>query len=149
MKKVYIQTHGCQMNEYDSAKMLELLGEKSNFQTTENEAEADLLVLNTCSIREKAQERVFHQVGRWKSLKEKNPNLKIAIGGCVASQEGEAISKRAPAVDIVFGPQTLHKLPDLYEESSFLHSMQLPPNPVLTFKYLLEICPLTHFCPEK
>ena len=118
MKKVFIQTHGCQMNEYDSAKMLELLGEKSNFQTTENEAEADLLVLNTCSIREKAQERVFHQVGRWKALKDNNPNLKIAIGGCVASQEGEAISKRAPAVDIVFGPQTLHKLPDLYEESS-------------------------------
>ena len=106
------------MNEYDSAKMLELLGEKSNFQTTENEAEADLLVLNTCSIREKAQERVFHQVGRWKALKDNNPNLKIAVGGCVASQEGEAISKRAPAVDIVFGPQTLHKLPDLYEESS-------------------------------
>ena len=118
MKKVFIQTHGCQMNEYDSAKMLELLGEKSNFETTENEAEADLLVLNTCSIREKAQERVFHQVGRWKALKENNPNLKIAVGGCVASQEGEAISKRAPAVDIVFGPQTLHKLPDLYEESS-------------------------------
>ncbi len=118
MKKVFIQTHGCQMNEYDSAKMLELLGEKSNFQTTENEAEADLLVLNTCSIREKAQERVFHQVGRWKALKDNNPNLKIAVGGCVASQEGEAISKRAPAVDIVFGPQTLHKLPDLYEESS-------------------------------
>ena len=118
MKKVFIQTHGCQMNEYDSAKMLELLGEKSNFQATENEAEADLLVLNTCSIREKAQERVFHQVGRWKALKENNPNLKIAVGGCVASQEGEAISKRAPAVDIVFGPQTLHKLPDLYEESS-------------------------------
>ena len=93
MKKVFIQTHGCQMNEYDSAKMLELLGEKSNFQTTENEAEADLLVLNTCSIREKAQERVFHQVGRWKALKENNPNLKIAVGGCVASQEGEAISK--------------------------------------------------------
>ena len=106
------------MNEYDSAKMLELLGEKSNFQTTENESEADLLVLNTCSIREKAQERVFHQVGRWKALKDNNPNLKIAVGGCVASQEGEAISKRAPAVDIVFGPQTLHKLPDLYEESS-------------------------------
>ena len=118
MKKVFIQTHGCQMNEYDSAKMLELLGEKSNFETTENEAEADLLVLNTCSIREKAQERVFHQVGRWKALKDNNPNLKIAVGGCVASQEGEAISKRAPAVDIVFGPQTLHKLPDLYEESS-------------------------------
>ena len=116
MKKVFIQTHGCQMNEYDSAKMLELLGEKSNFQTTENEAEADLLVLNTCSIREKAQERVFHQVGRWKALKDNNPNLKIAVGGCVASQEGEAISKRAPAVDIVFGPQTLHKLPDLYED---------------------------------
>jgi tRNA-2-methylthio-N6-dimethylallyladenosine synthase len=118
MKKVFIKTHGCQMNEYDSAKMLELLGEKSDFQTTENEAEADLLVLNTCSIREKAQERVFHQVGRWKALKKNNPNLKIAVGGCVASQEGEAISKRAPAVDIVFGPQTLHKLPDLYEESS-------------------------------
>ena len=117
MKKVFIQTHGCQMNEYDSAKMLDLLGEKSNFQVTNDESAADLLVLNTCSIREKAQERVFHQVGRWKALKEKNPNLKIAIGGCVASQEGEAISKRAPAVDIVFGPQTLHKLPDLYEES--------------------------------
>ena len=107
MKKVFIQTHGCQMNEYDSAKMLELLGEKSNFQTTENEAEADLLVLNTCSIREKAQERVFHQVGRWKALKDNNPNLKIAVGGCVASQEGEAISKRAPAVAVSYTHLTL------------------------------------------
>ena len=120
MKKVFIQTHGCQMNEYDSAKMLELLGEKSNFQTTENEAEADLLVLNTCSIREKAQERVFHQVGRWKALKDNNPNLKIAVGGCVASQEGEAIAKRAPQVDLIFGPQTIHRVPTLYENAEKL-----------------------------
>ncbi len=117
MKKVFIQTHGCQMNEYDSEKMLELLCDEDSFEETKVESEADLLILNTCSIREKAQERVFHQVGRWKNLKEKNPNLKIAIGGCVASQEGENISKRAPAVDIVFGPQTLHKLPELYEGS--------------------------------
>ena len=117
MKKVFIQTHGCQMNEYDSEKMLELLCDEEGFEETKVESEADLLILNTCSIREKAQERVFHQVGRWKNLKQKNPDLKIAIGGCVASQEGENISKRAPAVDIVFGPQTLHKLPELYEGS--------------------------------
>ncbi len=105
------------MNEYDSEKMLELLCDEEGFEETKVESEADLLILNTCSIREKAQERVFHQVGRWKNLKQKNPDLKIAIGGCVASQEGENISKRAPAVDIVFGPQTLHKLPELYEGS--------------------------------
>ena len=104
------------MNEYDSAKMLDLLEEKEDFELAKTEEEADLLILNTCSIREKAQERVFHQIGRWRKIKDKNPNLKIAIGGCVASQEGEKIIKRAPAVDIVFGPQTLHKLPELYNE---------------------------------
>jgi tRNA-2-methylthio-N6-dimethylallyladenosine synthase len=114
-KKLFIKTHGCQMNEYDSAKMFDLLEEKENFELAENEEEADLLILNTCSIREKAQEKVFHQIGRWRKIKDKNPDLKIAIGGCVASQEGENIIKRAPAVDIVFGPQTLHKLPELYE----------------------------------
>lgn len=115
-KKLFIKTHGCQMNEYDSAKMFDLLEEKENFELAKCEDEADLLVLNTCSIREKAQEKVFHQIGRWRKIKEKNPNLKIAIGGCVASQEGEKIIKRAPAVDIVFGPQTLHKLPELYNK---------------------------------
>ena len=115
-KKLFIKTHGCQMNEYDSAKMFDLLEEKENFKLAKSEDEADLLILNTCSIREKAQEKVFHQIGRWRKIKEKNPNLKIAIGGCVASQEGEKIIKRAPAVDIVFGPQTLHKLPELYNK---------------------------------
>ena len=89
MRKVFIKTHGCQMNEYDSEKMLDLLSEKEEFESTNNPEEADLLVLNTCSIREKAQEKVFHQIGRWKKLKDKNPNIKIAIGGCVASQEGK------------------------------------------------------------
>jgi len=113
-KKLYIKTHGCQMNEYDSAKMADLLKEKEGFELAKNEDEADLLILNTCSIREKAQEKVFHQIGRWRKIKEEKPDLKIAIGGCVASQEGKEIIKRAPAVDIVFGPQTLHKLPELY-----------------------------------
>ena len=98
--------------------MFDLLEEKENFELAENEEEADLLILNTCSIREKAQEKVFHQIGRWRKIKDKNPDLKIAIGGCVASQEGENIIKRAPAVDIVFGPQTLHKLPELYENKN-------------------------------
>ncbi len=125
MKKVFIKTHGCQMNEYDSAKMLDLLSEKEEFSATDTPEDADLLVLNTCSIREKAQERVFHQIGRWKKLKDKNPNLKIAIGGCVASQEGKKLSQRAPAVDIVFGPQTLHRLPNLYKEASDTEKKQL------------------------
>ena len=107
-KKLFVKTHGCQMNEYDSAKMIDLLQEKEDFELAESEEQADLLILNTCSIREKAQERVFHQIGRWRKIKEKNPDLKIAIGGCVASQEGEKIITRAPSVDIVFGPQTLH-----------------------------------------
>jgi tRNA-2-methylthio-N6-dimethylallyladenosine synthase len=114
-KKLFIKTHGCQMNEYDSAKMMDLLQEKEDFELAESEEEADLLILNTCSIREKAQEKVFHQIGRWRKIKDDKPDLKIAIGGCVASQEGKEIIKRAPAVDIVFGPQTLHRLPELYK----------------------------------
>ena len=115
-KKLFVKTHGCQMNEYDSAKMIDLLKTEEDFELVDSEEQADLLILNTCSIREKAQERVFHQIGRWRKIKDKNPNIKIAIGGCVASQEGEKIVKRAPAVDIVFGPQSLHKLPSLYNE---------------------------------
>lgn len=115
-KKLFIKTHGCQMNEYDSARIRDLLGVSHGLETTENPDEADVLLLNTCSIREKAQEKVFHQLGRWKQLKEKNPDLIIGVGGCVASQEGSAISDRAPFVDMVFGPQTLHRVPDMMEQ---------------------------------
>ena len=101
------------MNEYDSSKMVDLLSESQGYELTDDETEADLLLLNTCSIREKAQEKVFHQLGRWRKLKAKNPELKIGVGGCVASQEGEAIIVRAPYVDVIFGPQTLHRLPEL------------------------------------
>lgn len=117
MPKVFIKTHGCQMNEYDSARMLDLLHEDAGYEQTDNEADADLLLLNTCSIREKAQEKVFHQLGRWRELKEVNPALKIGVGGCVASQEGVAITNRAPFVDLVFGPQTLHRLPKMLGET--------------------------------
>ncbi|MDX2463099.1 MAG: tRNA (N6-isopentenyl adenosine(37)-C2)-methylthiotransferase MiaB [Porticoccus sp.] len=116
IKKLHIVTHGCQMNEYDSARMRDLLGDSHMMEVTENPEEADVLLLNTCSIREKAQEKVFHQLGRWKHLKDKNPNLMIGVGGCVASQEGDAIAKRAPFVDLVFGPQTLHRLPEMMNE---------------------------------
>ena len=116
-KKVYIATHGCQMNEYDSARMFDLLKETKSATKVDTPELADILLLNTCSIREKAQEKVFHQLGRWKHLKENNPNLKIAVGGCVASQEGASIGKRAPYVDVIFGPQTLHKLPALLDAS--------------------------------
>ncbi len=105
------------MNEYDSAKMLDLLAQNCQLGVAENEEDADFLVLNTCSIREKAQEKVFSQLGRWKKLKLKNPHLMIGVGGCVASQEGDAIRSRAPYVDIVFGPQTLHRLPQMLEQS--------------------------------
>ena len=108
------------MNEYDYDRMQYLLNLSHGFETTENEEEADLILLNTCSIREKAQEKVFHQLGRWKKLKEKNPNLKIGVGGFVACQEGEAIAKRAPQVDLIFGPQTIHRVPTLYESSEKL-----------------------------
>jgi len=114
-KKLYIKTHGCQMNEYDSARMRDLLGESHQMVSTENPEEADVILINTCSIREKAQEKLFHELGRWKSLKQAKPGLKIGVGGCVASQEGEAISKRAPFVDMIFGPQTLHRLPEMLE----------------------------------
>jgi tRNA-2-methylthio-N6-dimethylallyladenosine synthase len=117
-KKLYIKTHGCQMNEYDSSRMADLLGDTHEMELTDNPEEADVLLLNTCSIREKAQEKVFHQLGRWNKLKAKNPDLVIGVGGCVASQEGGAILKRAPQVDIVFGPQTLHRLPDFIDASA-------------------------------
>jgi len=113
--KLYIKTHGCQMNEYDSAKMADVLGAAHGLVLTDNEAEADVILVNTCSIREKAQEKVFSQLGRWKALKQANKAVVIGVGGCVASQEGEAIVKRAPYVDLVFGPQTLHRLPEMIE----------------------------------
>ena len=115
VKKLHIVTHGCQMNEYDSARMRDLLGESHQMVITDNAKDADVILLNTCSIREKAQEKVFHQLGRWKHLKEAKPDLLIGVGGCVASQEGAAIAKRAPFVDLIFGPQTLHRLPEMME----------------------------------
>ena len=108
---------GCQMNEYDSDKMADVLHASHGYELTDNPAEADLLLVNTCSIREKAQEKVFSELGRWRPLKEKRPGVMIGVGGCVASQEGEGISKRAPFVDVVFGPQTLHRLPELIEDA--------------------------------
>ncbi len=118
LKKVFIKTHGCQMNEYDSDRMLDLLKEARGYTVTEVAEEADLLLLNTCSIREKAQEKVFHQLGRWRKLKEVRPDVLIGVGGCVASQEGAAIRDRAPFVDLVFGPQTLHRLPAMLTEAT-------------------------------
>ncbi len=114
--KLYIQTHGCQMNEYDSAKMADVLAASDGMELTTNAEEADVILVNTCSIREKAQEKVFSQLGRWKSLKQGGKPVLIGVGGCVASQEGAAIVKRAPYVDLVFGPQTLHRLPELIRE---------------------------------
>ncbi|KZN33582.1 tRNA (N6-isopentenyl adenosine(37)-C2)-methylthiotransferase MiaB [Pseudoalteromonas luteoviolacea] len=115
-KKLHIKTWGCQMNEYDSQKMADLLDSTNGYQLTEEAEQADVILLNTCSIREKAQEKVFHQLGRWKLLKEDNPDLVIGVGGCVASQEGDTIRQRAPFVDIVFGPQTLHRLPEMIKQ---------------------------------
>ncbi len=112
-KKLFVKTHGCQMNEYDSARMLDVLKDAQGYELAATEEEADVLLLNTCSIREKAQEKVFHQLGRWQKLKQSRPDLVIGVGGCVASQEGEAIMKRAPVVDMVFGPQTIHRLPEM------------------------------------
>ena len=111
--KLFIETHGCQMNEYDSAKMADVLAASEGLELTANVEEADVILVNTCSIREKAQEKVFSQLGRWKALKQGGKPVLIGVGGCVASQEGEAIVKRAPYVDLVFGPQTLHRLPEL------------------------------------
>src|SRR5688572_16090752 len=113
--KLYIKTHGCQMNEYDSARMADVLAAEHGLELTQVEAEADVILVNTCSIREKAQQKVFSQLGRWKQLKKDKPHLVIGVGGCVASQEGRAIIDRAPQVDVVFGPQTLHRLPALID----------------------------------
>jgi tRNA-2-methylthio-N6-dimethylallyladenosine synthase len=114
--KLYIKTYGCQMNEYDSEKMAAVLRASHGYELTAVPEEADLLLVNTCSIREKAEEKVFSELGRWRALKEERPGLVIGVGGCVASQEGEGISRRAPYVDLVFGPQTLHRLPGMLDE---------------------------------
>jgi tRNA-2-methylthio-N6-dimethylallyladenosine synthase len=111
--KIFIETHGCQMNEYDSAKMLDVLHHAQGMELTDDPEQADVLLMNTCSIREKAQEKVFSQLGRWKKIKDRRPHVIIGVGGCVASQEGDALRARAPVVDVVFGPQTLHRLPDM------------------------------------
>ncbi|MEJ6648969.1 MAG: tRNA (N6-isopentenyl adenosine(37)-C2)-methylthiotransferase MiaB [Burkholderiales bacterium] len=116
MKKVYVRTFGCQMNEYDSDKMVDVLRANDGYERTEDVKEADLILFNTCSVREKAQEKVFSDLGRVRHLKEANPNVMIGVGGCVASQEGKVIISRAPYVDIVFGPQTIHRLPSLLKE---------------------------------
>ncbi|HWO99277.1 MAG TPA: tRNA (N6-isopentenyl adenosine(37)-C2)-methylthiotransferase MiaB [Methylococcus sp.] len=116
-QKLYIETLGCQMNEYDSARMRDMLQASHGLELTRDPAEADVILLNTCSIREKAQEKVFSQLGRWRPIKAKRPEVVIGVGGCVASQEGEALQKRAPYVDIVFGPQTLHRLPAMLERA--------------------------------
>jgi tRNA-2-methylthio-N6-dimethylallyladenosine synthase len=113
MPRVHLKTFGCQMNEYDSARMADVLRDCGGYELTENPEEADLLLLNTCSVREKAQEKVFSQLGRWRDFKAARPHVIIGVGGCVASQEGEGITERAPFVDLVFGPQTIHRLPDM------------------------------------
>ena len=114
--RLFVRTFGCQMNEYDSSKMADVLRESHGFEPAASPEEADVLLLNTCSIREKAQEKVFSLLGRWRELKQARPWVVIGVGGCVASQEGEAILERAPFVDIVFGPQTLHRLPAMLDE---------------------------------
>ena len=127
--KLYIKTMGCQMNEYDSDKMADVLRESHGYELTDRPDDADLLLVNTCSIREKAQEKVFSELGRWRALKEKKPNIRIGVGGCVASQEGEGITKRAPFVDVVFGPQTLHRLPEM------INGVERTGNPVVDVSF--------------
>ena len=122
-RKVFIKTFGCQMNEYDSDKMADVLGEAQGYEKTDDVEQADLIVFNTCSVREKAQEKVFSDLGRIQHLKAKG--VKIAVGGCVASQEGDTIIARAPYVDVVFGPQTLHRLPDLLNQREALERPQV------------------------
>jgi len=121
-KKLYIKTFGCQMNEYDSEKMADVLRESHGFELTDAAEDADLLLVNTCSIREKAQEKVFSELGRWRSIKERRDGVMIGVGGCVASQEGDGITKRAPFVDLVFGPQTLHRLPGMLDDALEKHA---------------------------
>lgn len=120
-RKLYIKTYGCQMNEYDSSRISDVLGDSHNLELTDNPEDADVLLLNTCSIREKAQEKVFSQLGRWKNWKNDKPDLVIGVGGCVASQEGAVIQKRAPYVDMVFGPQTIHRLPEMLSSVNEMH----------------------------
>jgi len=115
-QKLYIKTHGCQMNEYDSEKMADVLQASHGLELTDDPALADVILINTCSIREKAQEKVFSQLGRWRPLKEKRPEVIIGVGGCVASQEGKGLRARAPYVDLVFGPQTIHRLPQMLDQ---------------------------------
>jgi tRNA-2-methylthio-N6-dimethylallyladenosine synthase len=119
--KLYIKTFGCQMNEYDSTRMVDVLRDSDGYEVTERAEDADVILLNTCSVREKAQEKVFSQLGWWRDYKQQNPDLIIGVGGCVASQEGEGIVRRAPFVDLVFGPQTLHRLPAMIEETRRTH----------------------------
>jgi len=120
-RKLFIKTYGCQMNEYDSSRISDVLADSHELELTSDPEEADVLLLNTCSIREKAQEKVFSQLGRWKNWKKDKPDLVIGVGGCVASQEGAEIQKRAPYVDVVFGPQTIHRLPDMLSSVSEFH----------------------------
>lgn len=121
MRKLHIRTFGCQMNEYDTAKMADVLKASHGLELTDIDTEADVLLLNTCSVRERAQEKVFSHLGMWRKLKAKRPELVIGVGGCVASQEGEAILKRAPYVDLIFGPQTLHRLPQMLSDATKKH----------------------------
>ncbi len=125
ISKLHISTFGCQMNEYDSNKMSDVLKASHDLDLTDDVNEADVLLVNTCSIREKAEDKLFHQLGRWRKLKDKNPNLVIGVGGCVASQEGELILKRAPFVDLIFGPQTLHRLPNMLNEALNDHEITI------------------------
>jgi tRNA-2-methylthio-N6-dimethylallyladenosine synthase len=124
-RKLYIKTFGCQMNEYDSSRIAEALKVSHQLEMTDDPEIADVLLLNTCSIREKAQEKVFSQLGMWRELKQRNPNVLIGVGGCVASQEGEAIRHRAPYVDVIFGPQTLHRLPELIGQAQRTHQLAI------------------------
>ncbi|AEO08779.1 isopentenyl-adenosine A37 tRNA methylthiolase [Buchnera aphidicola str. Ak (Acyrthosiphon kondoi)] len=139
-KNIYIKTWGCQMNEYDSSMIVTLLQKKNKYLFTKSAENADILILNTCSIREKAQEKVFHQLGRWKKLKNNNPQVIIAVGGCVATQEGKEIFKRANYVDIIFGTQTLHRLPNMISEVEKKRKLSIDISfPKLEkFKYSLE-----------
>ena len=123
--KLYIKTYGCQMNEYDSQKTLEILKQDPTVEETSNPEEADIILLNTCSIREKAEEKVYSELGRLRKLKIENPNLKIGVGGCVASQEGKNIFKRAPYVDLIFGPQTIHKVPSLLSKKNKIEAVDV------------------------
>ncbi|MEK7991299.1 MAG: tRNA (N6-isopentenyl adenosine(37)-C2)-methylthiotransferase MiaB [Thiotrichaceae bacterium] len=124
-QKLFIKTFGCQMNEYDSARMAQALEVSDGAELTQDAEQADILLLNTCSVREKPQEKVFSQLGMWRELKKKNPNIIIGVGGCVASQEGALIRQRAPYVDIVFGPQTLHRLPEMLKNVRMMHKPQI------------------------